>query len=107
MKRVNGTLAKNLLGEVLDDACGDLVLVERRGKPTVALMAENEARTAVLSAYAVGAMSRSVAMNRLGLTWYGELIDALSAANLKVAIDAETAAAMDRGLDALLEQRAP
>ena len=41
----------------------------------------------VLRAYATGEISRSVAMERLGLTWYGELKDAMAQAGIEVAVD--------------------
>ena len=87
MKTVQATHAKNLLGQVLDDACEDMVMLERHGKEQVALMPASEARMGVLCAYAIGAMTRSTAMKRLGLTWYGELIDVMQAAGLRLRVD--------------------
>lgn len=84
MKTVQATEAKNLLGQVLNDACADMVMLERHGKKQVALMPAEEARMGVLCSYAVGVMSRSTAMKRLGITWYGQLLDAMDAVGLKV-----------------------
>ncbi len=88
MKTVQATRAKNLLGQVLDDACLDMVMLERHGKEQVALMPASEARMGVLCSYATGAMSRGTAMKRLGLTWYGQLVDAMTAAGLSVQMSA-------------------
>ena len=41
-----------------------------------------KARRMVLSSYAQGTISRSTAMNMLGLEWYGDLLLALSQANM-------------------------
>lgn len=38
----------------------------------------------VLGSYAVGVISRSTAMKRLGLTWYGQLLESMEAAGLQV-----------------------
>jgi hypothetical protein len=84
MKTIAATRAKNVLGQVLDDACVDLIMLERHGKEKVALMPAAEARMGVLCSYAAGAMPRATAMKRLGLTWYGELCDAMLAAGLQV-----------------------
>ena len=54
MKTIHATRAKNVLGQVLDDACVDLVMLERHGKAQVALMPAAEARVGVLCAYATG-----------------------------------------------------
>lgn len=42
------------------------------------------ATKAVLSLYAVGSITRATAMKRLGFTWYGQLLDAMQAAGLRV-----------------------
>ena len=68
MKVVAATRAKNLFGQVIDDACVDLVMLERDSKEQVAVMPAAEARIGVLCSYAAGAMTRSTAMRRLGLT---------------------------------------
>jgi hypothetical protein len=100
MKTVPATRAKNQLGQVIDDACVDLVMLERHGKEQVALMPAAEARMGVLCSYAAGALPRSTAMKRLGLTWYGQLVDAMVAAGLQV----QTNAAKDSAMTVEIEQ---
>ena len=102
MKTVHATHAENLLGKVLDDACADLVMLERHGKEQVALMPAAEARLGVLSSYAVGAMSRSTAMKRLGLTWYGQLVDAMQAARLHVVVSGASEVLMTAEIEHVL-----
>lgn len=41
-------------------------------------------RRIVLRAYAVGEISRSLVRQRLGMTWYGELKDAMAQAGISV-----------------------
>jgi len=102
MKMVPATRAKNVLGQVFDDACSDLVMIERHGKEQIALMPANEARIGVLSSYAVGSMSRSTAMKRLGLSWYGQLTDAMRTAGLKVNVDTQKENLMVSDVEQLL-----
>jgi hypothetical protein len=104
MKVVQATHAKNLLGQVLDAACEDLVMLERHGKEQVALMPATEARLAILSAYSIGVMSRSTAMRRLGMTWYGQLLDAMQEARLRVAAPAESEELMAEDLERVLSR---
>ena len=105
MKTVAATRAKNILGQVLDDACNDMVMIERHGKEAVALMPAAEARLGVLCSYATGAMNRSTAMRRLGLTWYGELVDALGAARLRVQSNVVKEQGMVADIEQLLAQK--
>lgn len=106
MKSVAATEAKNQLGQVIDDACADLVMLERHGKETVALMPAAEARLCILSAYATGVLSRSVAMIRLGYTWYGQLKDAMSAAGLRIQLPEPVQQQMDHSIDAVFREGA-
>lgn len=47
------------------------------------VLPEDASKKAVLTAYSRGTLSRSEAMNQLGMEWYGELLDALSAAGIE------------------------
>lgn len=105
MKRVTATEAKNRFGQVLSEASADLVLVTRRGKQAAALMAAGEARLCVLSAYATGVLTRTVAMRRLGYTWYGQLADAMAAAGLRIHLPEPVLQKMDQSLDAVFGKR--
>lgn len=87
MQHVTATQAKNVLGQVLQDAATRIVIIENRGKPTVAVMPEDDAVLGTLCAYATGYMPRSRAMQMLGFTWYGELKDALKAAGVAMTVD--------------------
>lgn len=100
MKTVPATRAKNQLGQVIDDACIDMVMLERHGKEQVALMPAAEARVGVLCSYAVGVLPRGTAMKRLGLTWYGQLVDAMVAAGLQV----QASAGKDHAMAVEIEQ---
>ncbi len=105
MKTVQATQAKNLLGQVLDDACTDLVMLERHGKRQVALMPAEEAQMGVLSSYAIGVMPRSIAMKRLGFTWYGQLQDAMRLSGLSVQISADRQQGMGEEIERVLVGR--
>jgi hypothetical protein len=86
MKAITSTEARRCFGKVLDDAGEELVLIRRRGKPSMSMMLAEEARLGILCAYALGCVSRALAMKRLGYTWYGQLVDAMAAANLRIHI---------------------
>ena len=87
MQHVTATQAKNVLGQVLQDAATHIVIIENRGKPTIAVMPESDAVLGTLCAYATGHIPRSRAMQMLGFTWYGELKDALEAAGVTMTVD--------------------
>jgi hypothetical protein len=107
MKTVAATRAKNLLGQVLDTACHDVVMLERHGKAQVALMPAAAARVGILCAYASGHFSRSQAMKMLGFSWYGELLDALGAAHVHMDVGVQDADAMAQQLEAIASTTAP
>ena len=71
-----------------------MVILATHGKERVALMPVEEARMGILCSYASGVMSRSTAMKRLGMSWYGQLVDAMQAAGLSVQVDPKRHAAM-------------
>lgn len=107
MKTVAATRAKNILGQVLDTACHDVVMLERHGKAQVALMPAAAARVGILCAYASGHFSRSQAMKMLGFSWYGELLDALQAAQVRMDVGDQDADAMAQQLEAIGADTAP
>ena len=103
MQHITATQAKNVLGQVLQDAATHIVVIENRGKPTIAAMPKGDAVLGTLCAYATGHIPRSRAMQMLGFTWYGELTDALEAAGVAMTADpaqrrqmADTAASLLR-----------
>lgn len=87
MQHYTATHAKNVLGQVLQDASTHIVLIENRGKPTIAAMPMREAVLGTLSMYASGIIPRSRAMEMLGLTWYGDLVDQLRENGIQMATD--------------------
>ena len=106
MQTVTATQAKNVLGQVLQDASTHVVIIENRGKPTIAAMPKLDAVLGVLCAYATGYMTRSRAMQMLGLTWYGELKDALEAAGVEMSVDAAAQQRRGEAAIALFNERA-
>jgi len=68
-------------------AGASIIFVRRRGRPEVAYMPAATARFGVLCAYAMGHYSRGQTMGMLGMDWYGELLDAMRDAGLRVQVD--------------------
>ncbi len=60
----------------------------------------------ILSAYATGVLSRSVAMIRLGYIWYGPMKDAMSAAGLSIQLPEPVQQRMDHSIDAVFGEGA-
>lgn len=60
------------------------------------------ATKAVLSSYAIGQLSRTTAMKRLGFTWYGQLVDALQAAGVRVQFSDDAVARMVAEVEQLM-----
>jgi hypothetical protein len=73
--------------QVLRMAGASIVFIRRRGRPEVAYMPATTARFGVLCAYAMGHYTRSQTMSMLGMDWYGELLDAMRDAGLRVQVD--------------------
>jgi hypothetical protein len=74
---VTATNIKNRLGDLFDAVERDEAtsfLIERNHKPLAMLLNAHVAEKIILGAYARGVISRAVAMQQLGLDWYGELI---------------------------------
>lgn len=87
MQCAAATQAKSVLGQVLRDASTRIVIIENRGKPTIAAMPESDAVLGRLCAYATGHIPRSRAVQMLGFTWYGQLKDALASAVVAMSVD--------------------
>lgn len=83
MRTITATEAKNRLGEALALLDQDSLLIEKNGKPAVLAFPVEDGITMVLSAYALGSISRSAAMKMLGYGWYGQLLDALAAVGIE------------------------
>lgn len=77
MQVVTATEVKNQLGDLFDAVEKDegaSVLIERNRRPAAMLLNANMAERAILGAYAHGVLPRAVAMQQLGLDWYGDLL---------------------------------
>jgi hypothetical protein len=82
MRVVTATEIKNQLGDLFDELERDAsasVLIERNRRPTAMLLNAQLAEKAILGAYAHGVLPRSVAMQQLGIDWYGDLLQRLNA----------------------------
>jgi len=81
MFTVTATRLKNQLGDLFDAVerdAGASVLIERNRRPVAMLLNAQVAEQAILGAYAQGVLSRTIAMQQLGLEWYGDLMTRLN-----------------------------
>ncbi len=81
MQVVTATEVKNQLGELFDAVekdAGNSVLIERNRRPAAMLLNAQLAERAILGAYAHGVLPRAVAMQQLGLDWYGDLLQRMN-----------------------------
>lgn len=89
MQVVTATEVKNQLGDLFDALEKDQgvsVLIERNRRPTAMLLNAQVAEKAILGAYAHGVLPRAVAMQQLGLVWYGDLLLRLNAQGIERAL---------------------
>ena len=81
MQVVTATEVKNQLGDLFDAVEKDegaSVLIERNRRPAAMLLNAQVAEKAILGAYAHGVLPRAVAMQQLGLDWYGDLLQRMN-----------------------------
>lgn len=78
MKTFSATDAKIHFGEVLAGTETDSATIQRRGHSVAMLLPFSLARRLILFGYSKGGMHRGMAMELLGMTWYGQLLDALA-----------------------------
>lgn len=83
MRVMTATDVKNKLGEALSFSDDDSLLIEKNGKEAFMVFTAPIAKKMILTSYANGGLSRSETMRLLGFDWYGDLLDALAAANMK------------------------
>lgn len=105
MKTFPATEAKNKFGDLLDEAAKKPVRIEKNGKPVAYVLSQHDfeavenmlpiARVRValqqgdaailqaLNDFAAGKITRARALELLDLTYYGDLLDALSLAGLE------------------------
>lgn len=77
MRIVSASDIKNKLGDLFDAVEKDegvSVLIERNHRPVAMLLNAQIAEKVILGAYAQGVLSRSTAMQQLGIEWYGDLL---------------------------------
>lgn len=81
MRIVTASNFERLLGEFLEAVEKDegvSVLIEGDRRPAVMLLSAPVAEKAILGAYAHGVLPRAVAMQLLGLDWYGDLLQRMN-----------------------------
>lgn len=72
--------ATTRMGELIDTIehdPSDTVLIQRNDCPAAMLLHAELAERLILLAYTQGAVSRGMAMQQLGLNWYGDLLQRL------------------------------
>jgi hypothetical protein len=74
---ITATEAKNRLGAALSLIDDDNLMIEKNGRQLAMVFNAKLGKYLVLNGYSTGVLSRSNAMNLLGFTWYGQLIDAM------------------------------
>lgn len=86
MKMISASDVRPPLDELLDALENDRatsVLIQRDGRPVAILLDLLVAEKVILCAYAQGVLPRSVAMQQLGIDWYGDLLLRLNAHGIK------------------------
>ena len=103
MQVVTATEIKNQLGDLFDAVEKDegaSVLIERNRRPVAMLLNAQVAEKAILGAYAHGVLPRAVAMQQLGLDWYGDLLQRMNTHGIeRPAASAEDMRVMKRSVD--------
>jgi hypothetical protein len=84
MKVITSTEVKNKLGEALSFGINDSLLIQKNGKEAYIVFSAETGKRLVLSSFSQGTTSRGDAMKLLGFEWYGQLLDAMSEAELKL-----------------------
>jgi len=111
---VTASDVKNKLGDLFDAVEKDeaaSVLIERNRRPVAMLLNAEVAEKVILGAYAQGVLPRSVAMQQLGMDWYGDLLQRMNTLGIKHPMaSAADAQVMKQAADdvlSLLDPRAP
>jgi len=103
MQVFTATDIKNKLGDVFDAVEQDegaTVLIERNRRPVAMLLNAHVAEKVILGAYAHGVVSRTMAMQQLGLEWYGDLLQRMSSAGIeRPSVSASDALTMDQAIN--------
>lgn len=77
MKKITATQLKRNFGKELNFRNSENLLVQKRGKETHMIFTAETGKRLILACYSTGYLSRSDAMNFLGIDWYGCLLDLL------------------------------
>lgn len=77
MKKIAATQLKRNFGKELNFRNAENLLVKKRGKDAYMIFTSKMGQRLVLASYSAGFLSRSDAMNFLGIDWYGCLLDLL------------------------------
>lgn len=77
MKKIAVTQLKRNFGKELNFRNAENILVQKRGKDTHIIFTAETGKRLILACYSTGYLSRSDAMNFLGIDWYGSLLDLL------------------------------
>ena len=111
MQIVTATEIKNQLGDLFDAIEKDegaSVLIERNRRPAAMLLNAQMAEKAILGAYAHGVLPRAVAMQQLGLDWYGDLLQRMNIHGIeRPSASAEDMNVMKRSVDDVLASLNP
>ena len=111
MQVVTATEIKNQLGDLFDAIEKDegaSVLIERNRRPAAMLLNAQMAEKAILGAYAHGVLPRAVAMQQLGLDWYGDLLQRMNIHGIeRPSASAEDMNVMKRSVDDVLASLNP
>jgi hypothetical protein len=86
MNVIDASDVKSQLDALLDAVEKDRatsVLIRRGGRPAAMLLNAQVAEAVILGAYSTGVLPRSVAMQQLGMDWYGDLLLRLNAHGIK------------------------
>ena len=106
MQVVTATEIKNQLGDLFDAIEkneGASVLIERNRRPAAMLLNAQVAEKAILGAYAHGVLPRALAMQQLGLDWYGDLLQRMNTHGIeRPSASAEDMNVMKRSVDDVL-----
>ncbi|MBS0318085.1 MAG: type II toxin-antitoxin system Phd/YefM family antitoxin [Proteobacteria bacterium] len=111
MQVVTASDVKNRLGDLFDAVEQDeaaSVLIERNRRPVALLLNARIAEKVILGAYAQGVLPRSIAMEQLGLDWYGDLLQRMNVHGIpRPMVSAEDAARMQAAAHEVLSELGP
>ena len=89
MITIKTTEFRKLLGSWLTKTESDSLMIEKNGQQFAMIFNANLGIKLVLNAYSCGALSRKDAMNLLGFSWFGQLMEAMSAASIPMPAPSE------------------